>query len=95
MGSSEGHEGRQGALLAAQPIALVVLGVRLRHDRPHLGRVLLTTGAVTGASAVLFVLFGDGPVSGALERLALRPVLVGLAAFAWTQLSGRERPTKR
>ena len=76
-------------LFVAQPLALIVLGARLRHDRPRLARALLTTGAVTGAAAVSFVLSGDGPVSGALERLALWPVLVGLAGFAWTQLPRR------
>lgn len=78
-------------LFVAQPIALIVLGARLRHDRPRLARALLATGAVTGVSAVTFVLSGDGPVSGALERLALWPVLIGLAGFAWTQLPGRGR----
>ena len=72
-------------LFVAQPIALIVLGNRLRHDRPRLARALLATGAVTGAAAVSFLLSGDGPASGALERLALWPVLAGLAGFAWTQ----------
>lgn len=71
-------------LFVAQPISLVVLGARLRHVRPRLSRALLTTGTVTGAAAVSFVLSGDGPASGALERLALWPVLIGLAGFAWT-----------
>ena len=78
-------------LFVAQPIALVALGVRLRKHRPRLARALLTTGAVTGAAAVSFVLSGDGPASGALERLALWPVIVGLAGFAWTQLPVRGR----
>ena len=72
-------------LFVAQPIALIVLGARLRNDRPRLAWALLTTGAVTGVSAVSFVLSGNGPVSGALERLALWPVLLGLAGFAWTR----------
>ena len=76
-------------LFVAQPLALIVLGARLRRDRPRLARALLATGAVTGAAAVSFVVSGDGPVSGALERLALWPVLVGLAGFAWTQLPQR------
>ncbi len=76
-------------LFVAQPIALVVLGARLRGEQPRLARALLTTGAVTGAGAMSFVLSGDGPVSGGLERLALWPVLLGLAAFAWTRLPGR------
>ncbi len=73
-------------LFVAQPVALIVLGARLRSDRPRLARTLLAAGAVTAGAAVAFVLSADGPASGALERLALWPVLVGLAAFAWTQL---------
>ena len=75
-------------LFVAQPIALLLLGVRLRAHRPRLARALLTTSGVTGAAAVGFVLLGDSPVAGALERLALWPVMIGLAAFAWTQLVG-------
>ncbi|MBD8868431.1 DUF998 domain-containing protein [Nocardioides donggukensis] len=75
-------------LFVAQPVALIVLGARLREDQPALARALLATGAVTAAAAVSFVLSGDGSASGALERLALWPVLVGLAAFAWTRLAG-------
>ncbi len=70
-------------LFVAQPIALLVLGARLRSRQPRLARALLATGAVTGAAAVSFVLSGDGPVSGALERLALWPVMIGLAGCAW------------
>ena len=76
-------------LFVAQPIALALLGARLRQDQPRLGRALMATGAVTGGAAVSFILSGDGPVSGALERLALWPVLIGLAAFAWTQAPWR------
>ncbi len=78
-------------LFLAQPIALVMLGTRMRTDRSRLGGALLTTGAVTGVSAVSFVLSGNGPVSGGLERLVLWPVVVGLAVFAWTQFPGRTR----
>jgi hypothetical protein len=73
-------------VFVAQPVALALLGARLRGDHPRLGRALLVTGAVTGAAAVAFVVGGDGPVSGALERLALWPVLLGLAACAVTEL---------
>ncbi len=76
-------------LFVAQPIALLVLGNRLRNERPRLAGALLTTGGVASVSAVSFVLSGDGPVSGGLERLALWPVLLGLAGFAWTQLPRR------
>ena len=79
-------------LFVAQPIALVVLGAGLRHDRPRLARALITTGAVTGAAAAAFVLSAGGSASGALERLALWPVLVGLAGFAWTRLTPASEP---
>ncbi|MCW2834239.1 MAG: hypothetical protein JWN68_2192 [Nocardioides sp.] len=78
-------------LFVAQPIALLVLGAQLRREQPVLGGALITTGAVTGAAAAAFVLAGDGPAAGALERLALWPVLIGFAGFAWTRLSRRGR----
>ncbi|MBO1754826.1 DUF998 domain-containing protein [Allobranchiibius sp. CTAmp26] len=78
-------------LFVAQPIALIVLGVRVRDEQPRFGRALIATGAVTAAAAVAFVTTGDSPVSGGLERLALWPVLLGTAAFAWTRLSRRGR----
>jgi hypothetical membrane protein len=78
-------------LFVAQPVALLVLGVRIRADRPRLARALLAAGVVTGVAAVAFVLSGAGPVSGALERLALWPVLVGLAAFSCTRLMSPPR----
>jgi len=88
------HATAAAPLFVAQPIALVVLGARLRDEQPRLATALLTTGAVTSAAAVSFVLSGDGTVSGALERLALWPVLIGLAGFAWTQLApGQPHPS--
>ena len=75
-------------LFVAQPIALIVLGARLRQDQPRLARALLATGVVTAGAAVTFVV-GGGPVSGAAERLALWPVIAGLAGFAWTRTSRR------
>lgn len=82
-------------LFVAQPIALILLGARCRSDRPGLARALLTAGAVTAAAAASFVLSGDAPISGALERLALWPVLVGVAGFAWTRLPRRGQSTPR
>ncbi len=73
-------------LFVAQPIALMLLGARLRNDHPRLAKALVGAGVVTSAAAVGFVVSGDGPASGALERLALWPVLFGLAGFAWTRL---------
>lgn len=69
-------------MFVAQPIAMILLGARLRNDRPRLAWTLLTTGTVASAAAASFALSGDGPASGALERLALWPVLVAVAGFA-------------
>ena len=71
-------------LFVGQPLALLLLGWRVREDRPLLSKSLLATGAVTAAAAVGFIVSGDeGGAAGALERLALWPVLLGLAGFAW------------
>lgn len=78
-------------LFVAQPVALIVLGVRLRNDRPRLARALWAAGVLAGAAAASFGLSGDGTASGALERLALWPVLVALAGFAWTRLCPDDR----
>lgn len=79
-------------LFVAQPVALVLLGVRLREVKPRLAGVLRVTGAATAAAAVGFVVSGgDSALSGALERLALWPVLLGLAASAWAHRPGPGR----
>ena len=70
-------------LFVAQPLALLLLGARVRRERPRLAAALVATGAVTAAAAVGFIVSGDDRAAGALERLALWPVLGGLAAFAW------------
>ncbi|WP_224276009.1 DUF998 domain-containing protein [Nocardioides lacusdianchii] len=70
-------------LFLAQPLALMGLGHRIRHDQPRLAKALLATGIVTAAAAVGFIVSGDEQAAGALERLALWPVLFGLGAFAW------------
>ena len=79
-------------LFLAQPLALVLLGRRVRRDRPQLGTALLATGGLTAAAAVGFVVSGDGAAGGALERLALWPVLVALAAFSWSYRPRMRRP---
>ena len=70
-------------LFVGQPVALLALGHRLREERPRLAKALLATGLVTGAAAVAFIVSGDEQAAGALERLALWPVLGALAAYAW------------
>lgn len=86
------HTVAAAPLFVAQPAALIVLAARLRNDRPFLGRALLAAGVVSGAAGLSFVFPGEVPGSGALERLALWPVLLGLAGFAWTQLPPHARP---
>lgn len=78
-------------LFVAQPAALLVLGARLRSSRPRLARALLATGAVTAVAAAAFVLSGDGAAAGALERLALWPVLVAVAGAGWVLTSSGTR----
>ena len=73
-------------LFVGQPLALLLLGARLREEQPRLSTALLATGAVTAAAAVGFIVSGDDRAAGALERLALWPVLFGLAGFAWRHL---------
>ncbi|WP_203338025.1 DUF998 domain-containing protein [Nocardioides limicola] len=85
------HAMAAAPLFVAQPIALILLSARVRHDGPRLAGALLAAGAVTGTAAVLFVLSGDNPASGALERLALWPVLIVLAWFALTRLNSDGR----
>lgn len=70
-------------LFVAQPLALLVLGHRLREERPALAKTLFVTGVVTATAAVAFIVAGDDRAGGGLERLALWPVLFGLGAFAW------------
>ncbi|WP_082500402.1 DUF998 domain-containing protein [Nocardioides sp. Leaf285] len=73
-------------LFVAQPVAMLALGARLLRREPRLARGVLTTGAVTAAAALAFILSGEGTISGLLERLALWPVLVALAVVAWTRM---------
>lgn len=83
-------------LFVAQPVALIMLASHFRNDRHRRAWTFLAVGALTAVAAVSFVLFGDGPGSGALERLALWPVLVALAGFALTQLpDGRSKADHR
>jgi hypothetical protein len=80
-------------LFVAQPLALVLLGRRVRGRRPRLGTALLVTGVLTAAAAAGFVVSGEGRAGGALERAALWPVLLGLAAYAW-DVGLRRRPRR-
>ena len=79
-------------LFIAQPLALLLLGHRLREEQPRLAKALLATGLLTAAAAVGFIVSGDQRAAGGLERLALWPVLFGLAGFAWAHRPGKGRP---
>lgn len=79
-------------LFVAQPLALLLLGRRVRREQPRLGAALTATGVLTAAAAVGFVASPDAlGAAGLLERLALWPVLLGLAGFAWSTRSGFPR----
>ncbi len=77
-------------LFVCQPLALVVLGRRLRASRPRTSTALVVIGAVTAAGAVGFIASGDTG-AGAWERLALWPVIGALAAVAAGEASGLTR----
>ena len=72
------HAVAAAPLFVAQPVAMFLLARRTSSTRPRLSRALLLTGAVTGAAAVAFV--AGAPGTGVLERLALWPPLLALAA---------------
>ncbi len=79
-------------LFLAQPAALIALACQWWRSRPASARLLLATGVVTAFAAFAFVLIGDRPGAGALERLALWPVLVALAGVGLLHLRpGRKR----
>ncbi|CAA9378171.1 MAG: hypothetical protein AVDCRST_MAG60-664 [uncultured Nocardioides sp.] len=86
------HAVAAAPLFVAQPLALLALGARLRPDRPSLGTALIATGALTATAALGFAVLGVSSATGLVERLALWPVLVALAGFAWTQLPRRRTP---
>lgn len=69
-------------LFLAQPVALLLLARRLRARRA-VSRALAATALLAAAGALGFVLL-DGGGAGALERLALWPVLVALAVAGLT-----------
>ena len=71
----------------------LLLGAEVRRERPGLGNALLATSALTAAAAVGFVISDEGRAAGALERAALWPVLLGLAAYAW-DAGLRRRPRR-
>ena len=82
-----------GALLLARPLGpwvtglLVVSGVSSYAT----GLAPLDQDATLHAAAVGFILSGEERAGGALERLALWPVLFGLAGFAWSHRPARRR----
>ena len=79
-------------LFIAQPLALLLLGRKVRPNQPRLGSALIAAGAVTAAAAAGFVVSGEGRLAGALERLALWPVLFALGAYGWSHLRDARRP---
>jgi hypothetical membrane protein len=88
------HSKAATPLFVAQPIALALLGHRLRHERPHLAKALLATGVVTAGCTIWFAKSVEGDRHrGIVERVALWPILGGLGAFAWVHRPRRLRRT--
>ena len=77
-------------LFVCQPVALLVLGRRLRASRPRTATALYVTGAVTAAGAVGFIASGDVG-AGTWERLALWPVNGALAGAGVAVAGGVRR----
>jgi hypothetical protein len=69
-------------LFVCQPLALLLLARALWTTHVRLAGTLLLTGLVTAAATVGYLWVGNGSGAGVLERLALWPVLVALAAVA-------------
>lgn len=81
-------------VFAAQPLALVLLGLSLRSTRPRLGASTLAVGAVSIVGAVGFLLLLHSDTgSGAFERLALWPGHLWVTVLAW--LAWLDRPGER
>ena len=69
-------------LFVCQPLALLLLGRRLRPAHVRTAGAVFLTGSLSAAAAVGFLLVGDGAGAGVLERLALWPVIIALAGVA-------------
>ncbi len=80
-------------LFVAQPVALLVLAWVLRQRR-GLSVGLLVTGVVVALGAVGFIALDGAAGTGALERLALWPVLGALAVVAVTLRGGEPHRPK-
>jgi hypothetical membrane protein len=71
------HAAVAAPLFIAQPVALVLLGLLVRHQRPVTGLAVMATGLVCAVAAVAFLVLESG--AGITERIALWPVFVALA----------------
>lgn len=80
-------------MFLAQPLALVSLGVALRHRHPGLAWSAILTGGLCAMAALAFLTRpGSAELGGLLQRLALWPGYFWVAAAALTAL---RRPTSR
>ncbi len=75
----DGHVLAATPLFIAQPAALVLLGLAVRHRRPTTGAVVVGAGIVCAVAALVFIAFDDA--AGITERIALWPVFVVLAVL--------------
>lgn len=83
----DGHVLAAAPLFIAQPAALVLLGLAVRHRRPRTGAVVVGIGALCAAAALVFIAFDD--LAGVTERIALWPVFVVLAVLGLQERRSR------
>lgn len=83
----DGHVLAATPLFIAQPAALVLLGLAVRHRRPTTGVVVVGTGVVCAVAALAFIAVDDA--AGLTERIALWPVFVVLAVLGLQERRSR------
>lgn len=72
-------------VFAAQPLALLLLGLSLRTTCPRLGWNTVAVGAVSAVGSIGFLLLLDAESGGgAFERLALWPGYLWVSVIAWS-----------
>lgn len=77
-------------VFAAQPLALLLLGLGLRPVHPRFGTATVGVGVLSLVGAIGFLLLLHSETgSGAFERLALWPGYLWVTAIAWS--AGRHR----
>lgn len=91
------HPGLHAAVaiwvFAAQPLALILLGLSLIPEHRRMAQVTVTVGAISAVGSIGFlVLLGSHTGSGAFERLALWPGYLWVSVLAFAVWRRRDAP---